>query len=301
METLSRPDLTSLRSSLLLQGDAVTAYRDPCVVFHEGVFHLFYTLVQTDAEGRPFLHLAKSVSEDLVTWSNPRMLTEADNRLNYSSPGSIIRHEDRWVMCLQTYPRPAGEKYANETARLWTMASDDLETWEAPQLLKVMGPDVVEAEMGRMIDPYIFPDQHAPGQWWCFFKQNGVSMSRSHDLKDWTFVGRMAGGENSCVVDDGGEYILFHSPENGIGVKRSTDLVHWEDTGLLRLGQEGWPWAQGRLTAGHVLDLREDPEVGKALMFFHGSGPEDEQTMFDNYASIGLAWSDDLTTWNWIP
>ena len=53
--------------------------------------------------------------------------------------------------------------------------------------------------------------------------------------------------------------------------------------------------AHSRLRA----DLKNDPRIGKYLLFFHGSGPEDERTMFDNFASIGLAWSDDLKNWNW--
>jgi hypothetical protein len=41
--------------------------------------------------------------------------------------------------------------------------------------------------------------------------------------------------------------------------------------------------------------------VGKALMFFHGSQyrEKDPRGGFDNYASLGLAWSDDLKSWNW--
>jgi hypothetical protein len=150
-----------------------------------------------------------------------------------------------------------------------------------------------------MIDPFLLQDKDDPGKWWCFYKQNGVSMSWSRDLATWTYAGRIKGGENSCVIVDGGEYVLFHSPGNGIGVKRSRDLKEWRDAGLLTLGQKDWPWAKGRLTAGFVLDLRREPRVGKAVMFFHGSGPEDERTMFDNYASLGLAWSTDLATWDW--
>ena len=92
---------------------------------------------------------------------------------------------------------------------------------------------------------------------------------------------------------------MLHSPDNGIGVKRSPDLRTWRDEGLLTLGQLEWPWAQGRLTAGFVLDLRREPEVGKYVLFFHGSGPEDERTLFDTFASIGIAWSDNLHEWDW--
>ncbi len=103
------------------------------------------------------------------------------------------------------------------------------------------------------------------------------------------------------MIVDGNGYVLFHSPANGIGVKRSRDLKHWRDEGVLTLGQTSWPWARGRLTAGFVLDLRKNPSVGKALMFFHGSDfPEnDPRGGFDNFASIGLAWSNDLMLWTW--
>jgi hypothetical protein len=34
-------------------------------------------------------------------------------------------------------------------------------------------------------------------------------------------------------------------------------------------------------------------------MFFHGTGPEDEETIFDTHACIGVAWSFDLKNWIW--
>jgi hypothetical protein len=50
-----------------------------------------------------------------------------------------------------------------------------------------------------------------------------------------------------------------------------------------------------------VLDGRQIPGVEMFVMFFHGSDfPEDDpRGGFDNYASIGLAWSDDLVNWTW--
>ena len=294
-------DFSKLPASRLLHGDAVTAYRDPAVVYHAGVFHLFHTLVITDACGHVFLRLAVSKSADLVHWTAARPLTPCDSRLNFSSPGNIVRHNGRWVMCLQTYPRPNGEKYADATARLWTMSSDDLETWSVPRLLQVKGPNVACQDMGRMIDPYLLEDKDEPGKWWCFYKQNGVSMSWSQDLEHWTFHGHADAGENACAFVEDGDYRLLHSPENGIGLKRSRDLVNWADEGVFFLGQDVWPWARGRITAGFLLDLRHEPRVGKRLLFFHGSGPEDERTMFDNHASIGVAWGDTLADWHWVP
>jgi len=292
-------DFAAIKSPIIFKGDAVTAYRDLAAVYHDGVFRLFFTMVRKEEDGNVYLYTAVSKSSDLASWTPPRILTPRDRSLNYSSPGNVVRFGQEWVLCLQTYPRPKGEKFGNETARIWTMRSKDLETWGRPELLRVKGPDVPQEKMGRMIDPFLLQDKDDPGKWWCFYKQNGVSMSWSRDLAAWTYAGRTGGGENPCVIVDGGEYVLFHSPGNGIGVKRSRDLKEWRDAGLLVLGQKDWPWAKGRLTAGFVLDLRREPRIGKAVMFFHGSGPEDERSMFDNYASLGLAWSADLAAWDW--
>lgn len=151
------------------------------------------------------------------------------------------------------------------------MTSEDLEHWSVPELLRVKGPSVTQADMRRMIDPYLIRDRLEPNVWWCFYKDHGINLSRSVDLETWVPVGPVSSGENPCVIVDGDEYLLFYSPENGIGMKRSLDLKLWHDLGLLTLGQKDWPWASGRITAGFVLDLRDVPEVGRALMFFHGS------------------------------
>lgn len=180
------------------------------------------------------------------------------------------------------------------------MRSKDLVEWDEPELIAVKGPDVAREDMGRMIDPYLIEDKDEPGKWWCFFKQNGASMSWSNDLKTWTYFGRVDAGENVCLLIEADDYVLFHAPKNGVGIKRSKDFQSWTDHGLLVLGQAEWPWAQGRLTAGHVLDLRVEPAVGKYVMFFHGSSPEGcalQET--HGHASLALAWSDDLRAWEW--
>jgi hypothetical protein len=66
------------------------------------------------------------------------------------------------------------------------------------------------------------------------------------------------------------------------------------------LGQSEWTWAKGRLTAGAVLDARQIEGIGRYLLFFHGSGPKTEsEGDFDRNASVGIAWSDNLTDWHW--
>ena len=123
-------------------------------------------------------------------------------------------------------------------------------------------------------------------------------MSVSHDLENWRYMGHAEAGENVCVVEKNDRYYMFHSPENGIGVLDSDNCIDWKSIQHLTLGQDKWPWAQGRITAGFVLSA-ETAQGEVWLMFFHGSGPENEQTMFDHHASLGIAWSRDLENWSW--
>ncbi|MHA6480948.1 glycoside hydrolase family protein [Paenibacillus sp. strain BS8-2] len=292
--------LHAVTSPILLQGDDKRAYRDPCAVYHDGIWYLYFTLVETEPDGGVYLYAAASESMDLKQWSEPRLLTRRDQGLNFSSPGNVVYHGGKWRMCLQTYPRPNGEKYGNADCRLWTMESADLRHWSEPELLLVKGRETDVGEMGRMIDPYWVENVGSPGEWYCFYKQNGVSFSRSYDLKEWTYGGSREAGENVCVIRHEGEYVMFHSPENGIGVMRSTDLSEWrEDEWLITLGQKDWEWAKGRITAGFVIDLRHVEDIEAFVMFFHGSGPQDESVLFDTHASIGIAWSKDLLNWEW--
>ncbi len=78
-------------------------------------------------------------------------------------------------------------------------------------------------------------------------------------------------------------------------------MHQWKDWGkLIILGQNQWPWAKGRITAGAVINLKKYKNFGRYVMFFHGSGPlTEEQGDFDKNASIGIAWSNDLLQWNW--
>ena len=230
------------------------------MVYHDGVFHLYCTITTLDPRDHG-LHLvtAQCQSRDLKDWNPPRPVgfTHADRGLNYGSPGNVIRR-DKWIMCLQTYPTPSpGQATGSPDSRIWTMSSDNLTDWGDVKLLRVKGPDVSQAAMGRIIDPYLVEDKDEPGKWWCFYKQKGVSWSWSRSLATWTYAGHNASvGENVCIIPDGNDYVMFASPRNGIQVFRSTKLSHrWKEQTSLTLGQAEWPWASGRLTAGFVLDL----------------------------------------------
>ncbi len=304
--SMQKIDLSAVSSPIIFKGDANTAYRDPAVIYDDQVFHLFFTLVEIESDGKVFSYTAYSKSMDLKEWDQPIKITPRDQSLNFSSPGNVIKFNDEWILCLQTYPRPDHNisqetRYGNKDARIFIMRSDDLKEWSKPALLKVKGPELVEEEMGRMIDPYLVEDKEEPGKWWCFYKQNGASMSYSYDLVNWTYVGRTEAGENVTVWVEDDHYWMLHSPKNGFGIKKSADLIHWEDWGsIITLNQQEWNWAKGRISAATLTDLRDLAGLNKYLLFFHGSGPETEANGdFDRNASLGLAWSDDLIEWEW--
>lgn len=298
--------LSGLKSPIIFKGDERTAYRDPAVLYHNHKIYLFFTLVKSENDGKVYSYTAMSSTKDLKKWADIKILTVRDQNLDFSSPGNVIRYKNEWILCLQTYPRPEYKieqmpRFGTNDARIYIMRSKDLEKWSEPELLKVKGPQVSISQMGRMIDPYLLEDINIKGKWWCFYKQNGVSMSYTYDFVNWKFFGKAEAGENVCVITKNDEYLMFHSPENGIGIKRSKDIVNWQQCGdLITLGQEQWQWARGRITAGTVIDMRNVPLYGKYIMFFHGSGPLTENKGdFDKNASIGIAWSNDLINWLW--
>lgn len=301
MENLKIPiDWSKIPNPNFLQGNSHIAYRDPAGHYCNGIFRVFHTRVIKGLNGIYYSFIALTESRDLINWTEPKILTPKDNRLNYSSPGNVIRYGNQWMLCVQTYPTIKGQYIGDKTARIYLMYSNDLTNWSNPKLIPVKGQNVPVKKMGRMIDPYLIEDKDLPGKWWCFYKQDGASMSYTYDFRTWRYSGRMDSGENVCLIVNKNEYILFHSPHNGVGVKRSKDLKNWTDHELLTFGQPEWEWSLGRLTAGHVLDLHQVPEIKKFIMFFHGEVSKDIQPPeLHGNASLALAWSDDLINWNW--
>lgn len=302
----SRVDLSLLTSPVLFAGDSTTGFRDPAVLFENGRFYLFFTRSEV-LDAHIYWYLVQTESDDLIHWTEPRRIVPNAQDKGYSGAGNVIRYRDEWLLCLSSYPRPGltvddpQPRYADRTARLYLIRSKDLENWSEPELLYVKGPDVPEAEMGRMIDPYIFPDKDEPGRWWCFYKQSVVQMAYTYDFKTWVPAGDIFAGDSVCVLAERNEYIFFHSAFNGVNIRRSRNLRQWTDWGgRIRLGQKTWDWARGRIKGASVLDLREVEGIEAYLMVFHGSGPGREQDgYFDHDSSIGIAWSKDLVHWQW--
>ena len=281
-----------------LDREPLAAVRDPAAILHDGVFHCFHTVVERTEQGYA-LFVDVTQSRDLTHWTLPRRLTTPG--LNFSSPGNVLRVEDRWLLCLQSYPIPPGGEYGTDKSRLWLMESQDLETWTPPRLLQPDGCRADWARSQRQIDPYLV---HHDGRFWCFYKTDGsLGLLVSKDLTDWQEASPLRpvlsaadtpGGvtvENPCVVRMDDTFVLFFSPcreGRGIGVARSVDLQHWEDVRILDF--PAVPWAPGGPTAAMVLDTRQ--ERGCWTMFFHGDRTP------PHGAALGCAWSDDLEHWH---
>lgn len=300
----SEADLSKLTSPVVFAGDSLTAYRDPAILFHNNRFYLFFSKSEV-VNDSVYCYVVQTESSDLLNWTEPRRIVPNLQDKNYSGPGNVIRFKDEWILCLQSYPRPGYTvdqmpRYGDRRSRLYMIRSKDLQEWSEPELIRVKG-NIAEEDMGRMMDPYLIQDKEEPDKWWCFYKQSGVSMSYSYDLKNWTPYGSTSSGESVCVLTENNEYILFHSPKNGIGIKKSRSLQNWADWGqVITLGQSEWEWAKGRVTAGTVVNLSHVEGVNSYLMFFHGSGPKTEREGdFDRNSSIGIAWSRDLIRWSW--
>lgn len=288
-------NLSKLKSPVIFRQTDRYSYRDPAIHYHEGVFYLYFTLVeQTDDE--QYFYVGMSKSTDLIHWSNPTTLTKRDKSKEYSSPGNILEHNGMYYLCIQTYCRENGEVFGNGNSRIFTMATKDFENFEEPTLLLVKGKDIDVKDMGRMIDPYLIRDKDDPNKIWCFYKQNGMSYSYSYDMENWVYAGNVECGENVCVIVKDDEYLIFHSPENGIGLLSSKDLIHFKNCGITYLSQNRWNWAKDRITAGCVLDLINEPSVGVYLMFYHGDNEDD----YVFGSSIAMAYSTDLKHFNSI-
>ncbi|MBS1816251.1 MAG: hypothetical protein JSS87_15380 [Acidobacteria bacterium] len=303
--------LTKIRSPIILKGDAHHAFRDPILARVNGKFMLIYSYVVTDPDQRVYWYTAWSTSSDFQHWTAPYIFTPKSQDLNYSSPGSLTRIGNEWVLTLQTIPMnnvrltdPPPIHWPEEHSRLFTMRTRDFKTWSKPELIRVKGPNVAEKDMGKMIDPFLIADKDHPGHWRIFFKQNGhLFQSTSPDLKTWTFHPEpIAKGENPEVIVDHGDYLLFYSPENGTGVLRSHDGITWhEDQPPIVLGQKDWPYAETRITAGYVADMRNLPNIGKYVFVTHTMGPGKTKTNLNVLANcnIVIGWSDDLKHWHW--
>ena len=274
---------------IIFNGDEKLAYRDPACCFYRGEYHLFFTVSEKDG-GYMYNRVAHSVSKDLKSFSPPQLITERNNETNYCSPGNVIKVGEEYYISVTSYPMrvPFIEKdCADATARLFFIKTRDFESFSDPLRIYPKGRD--NPDEGRMIDPFVFKNGE---EYLLFFKQNGVSLSCSRDLKSWEYLGHTDGGENACVIADGDRFLLIHSPDNGIGIKESRDLKSWQDIGIYTLEQDKWEFASGRLTAAFAMPSETDCGY-KYILFFHGS-KKGSYPETHGAASLAMAFTNDF-------
>jgi hypothetical protein len=63
-------DFGKLRSPVLLEGNEKTAYRDPAVTYHQGMFYLFGTKSSVEENNNIFIYTFQSTSTDLQHWGS---------------------------------------------------------------------------------------------------------------------------------------------------------------------------------------------------------------------------------------
>ena len=274
---------------IIFNGNEKIAYRDPACYYYNDEYHLFFTVSEKE-NGYMYNYVAHSVSSDLKTFSTPILITEKDNAKNFCSPGNVIECDGEYLICVTSYPMPfpySQNFCADDTARLFFIKTKDFKTFSSPERIFPKGRECVNE--GRMIDPFIFNNGN---EYLLFFKQNGVSVSRSEDLYNWEYIGRTESGENVCVIEDGDRYLLIHSPSNGIGIKMSHDLKVWKDIGTYTLDQEHWDFASGRLTAAFAMPA-QNAFGYRYIVFFHGSRADSDPETH-GAASLAYAYTNDF-------
>ena len=281
------------------------AIRDPAVIFHENLYAIFYTRVDLRSENLS-LSIQMRTTADFRTFSAERDVFTGPQ--HYSSPGNIFRHpkSGRWAICFQSYPFGPGQRWGDDRSRLFLSESDDLVTWDRPQVLVEQGAQLDYTDSPRQIDPYVVLDGPRA---WCFYKSQGqLNVLLSEDgLSTWTeacpqrpVIGcqQMPEGEpveNPCIFRHDGQWWAFCSPctdprRQAFG--RSENLLDWPKMTYVEFPE--LPWATHGPTAPAILDQRDSP-LGAWLMLFHG---DCDPVVTGHEAVLGMAVSDDLLHWN---
>ena len=272
--------------------------RDAAILWHDGELHCFFTGSYQGKETF-YSHIEHIRTRDFATWERcPDVVSEPPI---FWSVGNVIRAHGEWVLCMQDYRVPPGEKWAGDDARLWLVKSPDLMTWGTPVCMRPEGCTVNWRPTRRQVDPFLVEHDN---RYWCFYKGGGLGLLVSDDLAHWEEAcpDRPAFApsdtpdngtvENPCVVRDGDEFVLFFVPmrAGGIGMARSRNLVQWHDCRYLDFPRA--PWMNGcKPNAPMVIDTRAD--LGVWLMVLHSAEPEG----VPHTGSLGLAWSTNLIDW----
>lgn len=260
-------------------GDGIM--RDPFVARGpDGTFHMVWT------SGWDRRDIGYARSEDLVEWSEPRLLPVMEDEpetVNCWAPK--IFHDERreqwqiiwssWVQDEERFGTPDLPE-TNKNHRIWNVTTDDFET---------LGDSEVLFDPGySCIDAYLQAGEE--DEWLLFFKDErynkaeeratehqNVRMARAadrygpfgdvsepitgHGPLDWH-------NEGPCSIRVDGQYYVFYDLQyiaDLVGVVTSSDLVHWEDVSTRMNTPDGFKHGHvlrvpaGRLEESFGLDI----------------------------------------------
>ncbi len=204
---------------------------DLCLIHHEGIYHLFYhTIPEANPTAAYADHIWLAMSEDLVYWSEPRILLSVSDApheaLAIWAPAVVYDDASRlWWMAYTC----VDEFY---TQRICVAYSRDLLEWRKHEANPVVEPDTTvfhypAASGGECRDPYLY--RGSDGHWNMLVSAKALGMSggrgaiartTSRNLIDWeplevfllndgTTPGRILESPQYRVVD-GVHHIFFH-------------------------------------------------------------------------------------------
>ena len=214
--------------------------RDPAIIVHNDIIYLYFTWYNPNTSE---WFIAMTTTRDFIDFSEPRRISP----VGYASPGNIIRHEGKWVLCYQ--------QYRHFPHNLSLAFSDDLINWSDPVDIFNTGPENQWNKDGRVIDPYLVA---ADGKFFAYYTgsdrwpdrkgANYIGVAGSTDLKTWTDLtpDKPAlgldfdwegpdGNENNCVIRHKGQWLTLYSAsltKQKIALAVSDDLIHWDKKGL---------------------------------------------------------------------
>ena len=282
------------------------ALRDPAIYYHEGEFHLYFTLVKGLYEDRQAWFIGHVKTQDFILFDELSCISPE----GYASPGNVFLHEGRFVICYQSYPRKSLDKKPGDECRLFLSYSDDLEQWGDPEIVSEEGCRSNWGLRGswqcRQIDPCVLRE----GDTYYLFYKGGLHMGlwASEDLRTWRDLtpdkpllergpeSWSHGVENPCVIKvDKRFYLLYDSTGKYDGTKQN--LFHYitsPDLAVWGVGHTlGLPRSAG---APFFIDLRD--ALGVFIVAFHYGT---DRAGSDRYlSSLGIGWSEDFSLWKFL-
>lgn len=271
--------------------------RDPAVIIKDNLAYLFFTLFDPV---KTTWHIAMVTTKDFVKFSPVSIVSPE----GYASPGNIIRHGNKWVLCYQ--------QYRSFPHYICLSYSENLTDWTVPKKIFNTNSENSWNSDGRVIDPYIV--QHG-GTFYCFYTgstrllSNGAGhnifgLAVSTDLVHWQDKTAKRplfsvehdweepdGNENNCVVYDKSKrkWVMLYSASlvhQKIAYCESKDLINWEGRTLCNVPV--FPSSSLRFGAPFIIEGLS--EEGLWTMIYQGESK-------DGHVSLLLLQSPDLINW----